>query len=286
MTANKYFNLFKNKSEQNLLDSLMNETIAIHGMNCIYIKRSGPVDLFYGEDPRAKFDKWFEMVAYIKNADGFSGKAMLQKWGITMEQSITIQIGKTEFINQVGTELDPVNRPREGDLLYFPYGLPGQYLLEIKYVNDNVPFVELGRDYLYEIDCRMFTYGNEDLDTGLPEIDAIEDEIKQAIDVTVGAGTGTFQKGEIVYQGASFATSKFRAVVKQIDGNVLQLSNITGTLIDTQVLKGNTSSASRSVGGDQQDIINDTAAQNKVIQTEANPVVIKNSRNPFDKGKL
>jgi hypothetical protein len=226
------------------------------------------------------------MVAYIKNVDGFSGRAMMQKWGITMEQSITIQIGKTEFTRQVGTELDPVNRPREGDLLYFPYGLPGQYLLEIKYVTDNVPFVELGRDDLYEIDCRMFTYSNEDLDTGISEIDNIEDEIKQGIEVDLGSGTGQFVKNEIVYQGSSFANSKFRAVVKNIDGSTLHLSNITGTLNESLPLKGNTSNASRAVGGDQQDIINDASAQNKIIQTKSENVVIKNSRNPFDKGKF
>lgn len=287
MTANKYFNLFKNKREQSLLDDLMNETISIHGMNCIYIKRSGPVNLFYGEDPLAKFSKWFEMVAYIKNVDGFNGKAMLQKWGITMEQSITVQIGKTEFTRQVKGELDPVNRPREGDLLYFPYGLPGQYLLEIKYVNDNVPFVELGRDYVYEIDCRMFTYSNEEISTGLPEIDEIESQIKQAIEVTVGDGASPdFVKDEVVYQGNSFVDSKFRAVIKKKKGSELQLSNISGTLNDSLPLKGNTSGADRTIGGDQQDIINDPAAQNKVIQTTSNPVVIKNRRNPFDKGKI
>jgi hypothetical protein len=286
MTANKYFNHFTNKKEQDLIDDLMNEVIEIHGLNCIYIPRSGPVDLFYGEDPLAKFDKWFEMVAYIKSADGFSGKAMLQKWGITMEQSITIQIGKTEFIRQIGKYLAPVNRPREGDLIYFPYGIPGQYLLEIKYITDNVPFVELGKDYIYEIDCRIFTYSNETIKTGLPEVDAIENEIKQGIEVEVGMGLGDFVKGEVVYQGDSFAMSKFKAVVKDIQGDTVHLSNINGALNENDVLQGNTSGATRSITGDQQDIINDVAAQNKIIETGANPVVIKNNKNPFDKGKL
>lgn len=286
MPSNKYFNLFKNQSEQDLLDDLMNEVIGIHGMNCLYIPRSSEVDLFYGEDPLAKFEKWFEMVAYIKSTDGFQGKAMLEKWGITMEQSITIQIGKTEFIKQIGNYLNPVNRPREGDLLYFPYGLPGQYLLEIKYVNDNVPFVELGRDYLYEIDCRMFTYSNESIQTGMPELDAIEDVIKQGIEVELGVGAGDFVKGEVVYQGNSFANSQFKAVVKDVEGTTAHLSNINGNLNEATPLKGNTSGASRAIQGDQQDIINDNAAQNKTIQQAANPVVIKNSRNPFDKGRL
>lgn len=285
MTANKYFNLFKNKPEQDLLDDLMNEVIGIHGMNCLYIPRSGPVDVFYGEDPLAKFEKWFEMVAYIKSTEGFSGRAMLQKWGITMEQSITIQIGKTEFIKQIGDYLAPVNRPREGDLLYFPYGLPGQYLLEIKYVNDNVPFVELGRDYIYEIDCRMFTYSNETLKTGMPEIDDIENEIKQGIEVDVVDGLQGFVKGEVVYQGDSFATSSFKAVVKSIEGSKVHLSNINGNLSEGSPLKGNTSGVESLIEGDQKDIVNDHAAQNKVIQADASSILIKNNKNPFDKGR-
>jgi hypothetical protein len=286
MTSNKYFNLFKNKPEQDLMDDLMNEVIEIHGMNCIYISRSGPVDLFYGEDPLAKFDRWYEMVAYIKSADGFNGRAMLQKWGITMEQSITIQIGKTEFTKQVGDDLGTVNRPREGDLIYFPYGLPGQYLLEIKYVNDNIPFIELGRDYIYEIDCRMFTYGNESIKTGLPEIDAIEQEIKQRLEVEVGVGEGDFLPGEVVFQGNSFASSTFKAVVNKIEGSTISLINVNGNIKDNLELIGNTSGTARLLGTEKEEILNDNSAQNSLIQTEAAPVVIKNSRNPFHKGKL
>jgi hypothetical protein len=286
MTSNKYFNLFKNKPEQDLMDDLMNEVIEIHGLNCIYISRSGPVDLFYGEDPLAKFDKWYEMAAYIKSADGFNGRAMLQKWGITMEQSITIQIGKSEFTKQVGDELGAVNRPREGDLIYFPYGLPGQYLLEIKYVNDNIPFIELGRDYIYEIDCRMFTYGNERIKTGLPEVDAIEQEIKQRLEIEIGAGEGQFVKGEVVYQGNSFATSTFKAVVSKVEGATISLINVNGNLKETLELVGNTSGAARELGPEKEEILNDISAQNSLIQTEATGVVIKSSRNPFHKGKL
>lgn len=286
MTSNKYFNLFKNKPEQDLMDDLMNEVIEIHGMNCIYISRSGPVDLFYGEDPLAKFDKWYEMVAYIKNADGFSGRAMLQKWGITMEQSITLQIGKSEFTKQVGDDLGSVNRPREGDLIYFPYGLPGQYLLEIKYVNDNIPFIELGRDYIYEIDCRIFTYGNETIKTGLPEVDAIEQEIKQRLEIEIGIGEGEFVPGEVVYQGPSFASSTFKAVVDKVEGTIIHLINVNGNIKESLELFGNTSGATYAVGPEKEEILNDVSAQNSLIQSEVSGVVIKNSRNPFHKGKL
>lgn len=286
MTSNKYFNLFKNKPEQDLMDDLMNEVIEIHGMNCIYISRSGPVDLFYGEDPLAKFDKWYEMVAYIKNADGFSGRAMLQKWGITMEQSITLQIGKSEFTKQVGDDLGSVNRPREGDLIYFPYGLPGQYLLEIKYVNDNIPFIELGRDYIYEIDCRIFTYGNETIKTGLPEVDAIEQEIKQRLEIEIGIGEGEFLPGEVVYQGPSFASSTFKAVVDKVEGTIIHLINVNGNIKESLELLGNTSGAAYTVGPEKEEILNDVSAQNSLIQSEVSGVVIKNSRNPFHKGKL
>jgi hypothetical protein len=287
MTASKYFTHYTSKTEPALLDQLMSETIRMYGINAIYIPRNGDVDIFHGEDPLAKFSTWFEFVAYIKTVEGFNGKGFLQKWGMTLEQTVTFQISKSEFIGEAKKELEP-NRPREGDLIYLPYGVTDRFLLEIKYVRDNVPFQQLGHEYIYECDCRLFTYSNEDIKTGFPEVDAIGAELKQTFEVLVGAGTGTFDVGEIVYQGPSFAGSTFRAVVKEYIAaqNLIKLTNIAGSFLSGANLVGNTSGAVRVGGGDQQRITNDPRAQNYHIEQTSDPIIVRNPRNPFDRGRI
>lgn len=284
MPANKYFNHHRNQRENSLIDNLSAESIRVAGLNAIYLVREGYVDLFHGEDPTAKFGKWFELAAHIKDGEGFQGTAMQKLWGITMEQFITIQISKKEFVDAVGGEMDP-NRPREGDLLYFPYGIPGQYLLEIKFVTDNSPFDQLGLSYVYELKCRMFTYSQEGIKTGLNDIDQIENVVKQEIEVDVA--TPGFVLNEVVFQGASFATSQFKAILKKIDGNTLTLGNVNGNLDESLVLNGNTSAHTSPIGSvDLLDIKNDVQAQNRLIQNKSDSALIKNPRNPFDKGRI
>jgi hypothetical protein len=60
------------------------------------------------------------------------------------------------------------NRPKEGDLIYFPYG---NRLFEIKYVEHEKPFYQLRKNYVYELRCELFRYENEVIDTGIDFID-------------------------------------------------------------------------------------------------------------------
>ena len=63
------------------------------------------------------------------------------------------------------------NRPMEGDLLYFP--LVGK-LFEIKYVEHETVFYQLGRLQTYDLKCELFEYSDENIATGNTVIDAIE----------------------------------------------------------------------------------------------------------------
>jgi hypothetical protein len=62
-------------------------------------------------------------------------------------------------------------RPLEGDLIYEPFS---RSLFEIKFVEHETPFYQLGRLPMYEIRCEMFEYSHEVFATGNTEIDAIE----------------------------------------------------------------------------------------------------------------
>ena len=64
------------------------------------------------------------------------------------------------------------NRPTEGDLIYFPLV---KKLFEIKFVEHQQVFYQTGRLQTYDIRCELFEYSSEQIDTGISDIDSIED---------------------------------------------------------------------------------------------------------------
>ena len=65
-------------------------------------------------------------------------------------------------------------RPREGDLVYFPLG---QRLFEVKFVEHEDPFYQLGKNYVFQLKCELFEYENEVIDTTIEQIDTqVQDE--------------------------------------------------------------------------------------------------------------
>ena len=53
-------------------------------------------------------------------------------------------------------------------MIYFPLG---QRLFEVKFVEHEQPFYQLGKTYVYEIKCELFEYEDEVIDTSIDEID-------------------------------------------------------------------------------------------------------------------
>ena len=66
------------------------------------------------------------------------------------------------------------NRPLEGDLIWFPMV---DKLFEIKFVEHEQVFYQTGRLQTYDLRCELFTYSNERIDTGISDIDAVEDNL-------------------------------------------------------------------------------------------------------------
>jgi hypothetical protein len=100
--------------------------------------------------------------------------AMIQKFGLLMDQSATLTVARkrwTDLIGIHGTTYLP-NRPNEGDLIYYPLT---KGLFEIKFVKHQEPFYQLGRLYTYKLDVELFQYSSEKIDTGVAEVDVFED---------------------------------------------------------------------------------------------------------------
>ena len=192
MALNPFF-LQGSSREQFLVQDLINEQLKIYGIDVYYLPRKFlKTDDILGEVESSKFDDNFIIEAYLDNYEGYApGSDLMTKFGLRLKNEINLIISREryeEFISpflssiQEGIDngsntdydLNLSNRPKEGDLIYFPLG---ERLFEIKRVEAEKPFYQLGKTYVYELLCELYEYENEDIDTSIEEIDnTVQDE--------------------------------------------------------------------------------------------------------------
>jgi len=165
------------KSEQTLVQGLIDEHIKIHGIEFIYLPRIFVnTQTIIKEVSTSKFDKAFPIEAYIESFEGFGDNySILSKFGVRSTVEMSLVVSQRRYADAItplleGLEELPKNptRPLEGDLLYFPLR---DILLEVKFVNDITPFYQLQENYTYTLKCEIFEYEDEIIDTGISEID-------------------------------------------------------------------------------------------------------------------
>ena len=176
-TVNHHFNNFTNSMEQNLVEDLIIESIRIYGIECLYIPRTlVKEDLLFGEDVLSKFSTAYPIEMYVKSVDGFEGDGtFLSKFGLEIRDQMILTMARRRFVEEVyvdGTDtVGTTDRPNEGDLIYFPLN---NKLFEIKFVEHEAIFYQMGSLQTYDITCELFEYSHERLDTGIAAIDNIE----------------------------------------------------------------------------------------------------------------
>jgi len=197
MATNFFFNNFQSSGEQLLIENLIIESIQIYGHDVYFIRRrTRDIDRIYNEDPLHEFIEGVMVEMYIKNVDGFGGDGdFLSKFNLQIRDQITFSIARRTFANEVGAvasapfsadlsveQLATIerDRPLEGDLIYFPLN---KKLFEIKFVEHESIFYQMGALQTYDLRCELFEYNNEYFDTGIPEVDAIADNYSLALDI-------------------------------------------------------------------------------------------------------
>jgi len=281
LATNQYFNKFNNKLEQALVDHLITEAIQIYGHDFVYLPRQLlKEDLIFGEDVLSKFDTFYDIELYIKSIDGFEGqKDLITKFGIEIKDQATFWVSRSRWDNVVGQELV---RPREGDLLYYPFN---GALLEIKFVTNETLHYQLGDYYVFEMVAEQFVYSDEKLATGIADIDDKEKEFAYSILLNLGAGAGTYQVDETVYQGASLATATAKADVSLVGvpPNTLKIRNIIGAFdVANGNIIGNTSTASYILTSvDDKANVNDPQDDSVKLETDADIILDFDEKDPF-----
>ncbi len=201
MPRNVYFSQAV-KSEQNLYEDLIVESLKIYGQDVYYIPRTIlSRDNILGEDRASKFDDAYLIEAYIENVEGFEGAGDLyQKFGLEIRDEATFVISRRQWQKLVGFYNNQVEdgKPKEGDLLFLPLS---NTFFEIMFVEDEQPFYQLSNLPVFKLQCSMFEYNDEDFETGIDAIDIaqVKDSYQVTMDVTVTGGNH-FSQGETITQ--------------------------------------------------------------------------------------
>lgn len=188
-------------AEQNLLNDLVTESIDIYGQDVYYIPRTlVNEDTLFNEDTLSKFEGAYQLRAYCNTVDGWEGQGdLLTKFGIRIEDKTTFVVSRRRFTEAVDDHATLIveGRPNEGDLIWAPFSSD---LYQITFVEHERPFYQLGKGYVWELKCELFQYSHEDLNTGLTDVDEIEEQDSYTLDLTFGVGgTGNYTVGEQVY---------------------------------------------------------------------------------------
>tara|TARA_Y100001938_G_scaffold150742_1_gene243160 strand:- start:1671 stop:3311 length:1641 start_codon:yes stop_codon:yes gene_type:complete len=176
MALNPFF-LQGSQSEQRLTQDLINEHLKIFGVDITYIPRKFVrKQTIIKEVQSSTFDDNFLLEAYINTFEGYGGQGdIMTKFGVSLRDELTVTISKERFEDFISPFLEAdddyelATRPREGDVIFFPLG---QRLFEVKFVEHEDPFYQLGKNYVYKLKCELFEYEDEVFDTDIEEIDS------------------------------------------------------------------------------------------------------------------
>jgi len=124
-------------------------------------------------------------------------------------QFLTGDAATEAWVQEGDDYLNTLNRPREGDLIYFPMM---DKIFEVMYVDDRPVHFQLGRMQSYDLRCELYEYSSEAIDTGDNAIDATEDQ---------------FSLDTLIYQ---FTLEDGSGILKSEDGDsILQEFTIEST---------------------------------------------------------
>lgn len=266
--------------EQNLYQDLVDEQIKLFGSDIYYMPRTILRDYTLDDIIYSKYESQFQIEMLLSNVEGFGDTSeFISKFGLRITDEVKFRVSTRRWDEAAASYNLTVNgRPNEGDLLYFPLT---QDLYEIKFVERESPFYQFGKIQFYTMTAEIYELGNDNISTGITEIDEIETLFSSAIALTLGVGgSGDFAVGETI----TGSTTGVEAEVKSWDNStrIIQVINRTGTFTTGEAITGNDNGAVWVVG--TFDTLNNTNSeydQNREIEDSADEIIDWTERNPF-----
>jgi hypothetical protein len=284
MPTNVFFN-HAVQTEQHLYEDLVVESLRIYGHEVFYLPREiVEEDTIFNEDVQSRYGDAYSVEMYIENTEGYEGEGdLMSKFGVQVRDSATfvLSLRSWERFISLDGNLASSLRPNEGDLIYFP--LSGS-MFEIKFVEHEDPFYQVGKLFVFKLQCELFEYSGEDFDTDIARIDQIEDEQAYITTMTMSTsgGSGTYAVNEnVTLSGAVVGeVVSWKAIGT---GGTLKLKDLTRTLQANDTIVGALTGASYNISSIDNVLTmeNDPQADNlEFEQNDANYLDLSET-NPF-----
>ena len=219
----------KVRSEQNLYEDIIIESMKIYGQDVYYLPRTiVNEDTILGEAVASSFGNSYKIEMYLENTDGFDGEGdLFTKFGVEIRDEATFIVARRRWTQTVSSANNKITvlRPKEGDLIWLELS---NKLFEIMHVEHESPFYQLSNLPTYKIRCQLFEYSGEDIDTGVDGINKIQSDFGYRAYLTMDSdGTaGGFTVGENITQTFANGTILTGEVAHWSDSdNILQLVN-------------------------------------------------------------
>lgn len=178
MAINQYFQSglgIGRSSEQLVHEDLIIECLKIYGFEVFYLPRSSVnLDTILNEDVLNKYNQAYSLEMYLSDVEGFTGEgSLLTKFGVELRDSANFVVSQRRWSETVAREgsVQLETRPAEGDLLYFPLT---KSIFEIRQVEGSDPFFQLGKLYVFSLNCELYQYSGEEISTGNFDVDTTE----------------------------------------------------------------------------------------------------------------
>tara|TARA_B100001564_G_scaffold349326_1_gene352314 strand:- start:796 stop:1653 length:858 start_codon:yes stop_codon:yes gene_type:complete len=270
-------------------------------------------DTIMGEDTLSKFNSQHLIEMYMEDASGgFAGeRELMTQFGLQNLSEATFVVAKDRFqtmdsqmrledgtdttggsiLQESGTSdstekldgssfyiiQDTANtdsdRPQEGDAVYHPVL---KKLFEVNFVDHDEPFHQLDNNPVYKLRCRLFEYSSEALDTGIAEIDAIED----ALSVNTMNHQITLEQSSAVNE--NFRLERFtdgELIIDETDGDkVIGEDDSTSVGEALQLENGSYIVQEDYIVGDMS---TDKTAQNELFDEQDDTILDFTESNPF-----
>jgi hypothetical protein len=188
--------------------------------------------------------------------------------------------GDSSFYIIQDTSATAADRPNEGDVVYHPVL---DKMFQVNFVDHDEPFYQLDNNPVYKLRCRLYDYSAEVIDTGIADIDAIEDELSidalvhqftmeqssavtEEIRLELGTGddaglllgeTAVTAGGNILGESDSTSVGESMLIENSADTYIIQEDYIVG------------------------DMVTDKNAQNELFTTQSATVLDFTESNPF-----
>ena len=274
------------KSEQNLYEDIIIESMKIYGQDVYYLPRTiVNENTILGEDVASSFTSSYKIEMYLENTEGFEGEGdLFTKFGVEIRDEATFIVARKRWSQTVASSNNAITvlRPKEGDLIWLTLS---NKLFEIMHVEHESPFYQLSNLPTYKMRCQLFEYSGEDLDTGVAGINSIQSDFGYRVSLTMDsdgiprvASDGTtvsgFIIGENITQTFTSGTILTGEVAAWSDSdNILHLVNFGADdgafhlpVVGRQVV-GATSNNTTTVTAVSEELKQNENEQNSVFET-------------------